>query len=107
MLVEPVTLPGRTLRLEPLGMQHAESMWRVATPDIFTYHFYGPEDASLEAFQAYIERILGESDRYPFAIVLNDTGDAVGTTSFMDVRPAHRGLEIGSTWIGKPYQGTH
>jgi ribosomal-protein-alanine N-acetyltransferase len=82
-------------------------MWRVATPDIFRYHFYGPEDETLEAFQAYITRILGESDRYPFAMVLNETGDAVGTTSFMDVRPAHRGLEIGSTWIGKPYQGTH
>jgi RimJ/RimL family protein N-acetyltransferase len=31
----------------------------------------------------------------------------VGTTSYFDIRPEHRGLEIGYTWLGKAYQGTH
>src|SRR5437868_1738047 len=107
MWVEPITLPGRTLHLEPLALAHAASMWRVATPDVFTYQFFAPEDDTLEAFQAYIRRILAEEGRFAFAIVLNDTGEAIGTTSFMDIRPPHRGLEIGSTWIANPYQGTH
>ena len=41
-----------------------------------------------------------------FAMVLNETGEAVGSTTYMDIRPDHRGLEIGMTWIAGPYRGT-
>jgi ribosomal-protein-alanine N-acetyltransferase len=107
MWAEPVTLAGRSVRVEALGMEHAEALWRVATPDVFTYQFYAPEDGSREAFGAYVRRILADEARSAFAIVLKETGEAVGTTSFIDIRPAHRGLEIGSTWIARPYQGTY
>ena len=39
-------------------------------------------------------------------MVLRDTGQAVGVSSYTDVRPEHRGLEIGGTWIGRTYQRT-
>jgi RimJ/RimL family protein N-acetyltransferase len=39
-------------------------------------------------------------------MVRQETGQSVGVTCYMDIRPAHRGLEIGSTWIARPYQGT-
>jgi ribosomal-protein-alanine N-acetyltransferase len=39
--------------------------------------------------------------------VVKETGKAAGTTSYLEIRPEHRGLEIGYTWIGKEYQGTH
>jgi len=37
---------------------------------------------------------------------LGATGEPIGSTSYLDIRPQHRGLEIGRTWIGKRWQGT-
>ena len=42
----------------------------------------------------------------PFAIVETDKGRAVGSTRFLNIRPEHRGLEIGWTWIGREWQRT-
>jgi RimJ/RimL family protein N-acetyltransferase len=42
----------------------------------------------------------------PFAVILCDTGRAIGSTRFLDLRPAHRGIEIGSTWYATAYQRT-
>jgi RimJ/RimL family protein N-acetyltransferase len=107
MDVQPVTLTGRTLRLEPLTMDHAEGLRRVAEPDIFTYGVIMPNEWTDEGWLDYMRRFLAIPGRVPFAIVLLDTGQAVGSTSYFDIRSEHRGLEIGYTWIGKAYQGTH
>src|SRR5437868_1390747 len=106
MQVEPVTLEGHTVRLEPLGQEHAEALWRLAEPDLFSYMWIWSKPPTLEAFRANIRRALETPNTRPFAIVLRETGQAVGSTSYLDIRPEHRGLEIGSTWLGKAYQGT-
>ncbi|MDQ6695284.1 MAG: GNAT family N-acetyltransferase [Chloroflexota bacterium] len=107
MLVEPLTLVGRTVRLEPLGLQHAEGLWKVSTPELFTYMWTWSDTGSLEAFRENIRRLVSRPDWRSFAIVMGESGEVAGTTSYLDIRSAHRGLEIGSTWIGKAYQGTH
>ena len=107
MDVQPVTLTGRTLRLEPLAMDHAGALRRVAVPDIFTYGVIMPNEWTEEGWLDYMRRFLAIPGRVPFAIVPLDTGQAIGTTSYFDIRPENRGLEIGYTWIGKAYQGTH
>ncbi|HEX9991037.1 MAG TPA: GNAT family protein [Chloroflexia bacterium] len=106
MRVEPVTIEGRTLRLEPLSMSHAEGLWRVAEPVIFKYTTVVLEDTTLEAFRAYVQRNLDMPGRVPFTMILKETGQPIGTSSYFDIRPEHRGLEIGYTWIARPYQGT-
>jgi RimJ/RimL family protein N-acetyltransferase len=108
MWVEPVTLDGKTVRIEPLGLEHSAGL-RAAymrDPDILRYHNIAPYDASDEAWSDYMQRSTTLPGRMPFAMVLKETGQAVGTTSYLDIRPEHRGLEIGYTWIGKDYQGT-
>lgn len=42
----------------------------------------------------------------PFAIVDKASGRVIGVTSYLDIRPGDRGVEIGFTWIAKPYQGS-
>jgi ribosomal-protein-alanine N-acetyltransferase len=37
---------------------------------------------------------------------LRDTGEPVGCSAYLEIRPAHRGLEIGRTWIARRFQGT-
>jgi RimJ/RimL family protein N-acetyltransferase len=39
-------------------------------------------------------------------MILKETGEPVGATAYLEIRPAHRGLEIGRTWIARPWQGT-
>lgn len=106
MWVELVPLEGRVISLVPLAVEYAADLWQLADPDIFTYMAVWPVAPHFEAFRDYIPTLLAMRDRYCYAIVLKETGKAVGTTSYLEVRPQHRGLEIGGTWIGKPYQGT-
>ncbi|MGA7733694.1 MAG: GNAT family protein [Chloroflexia bacterium] len=108
MWVEPVILEGKTVRVEPLGVEHSAGLRKAyeCDPSILRYHHIAPYDASDEAWSEYMQSSMNLPGRMPFAIVLKETGQAVGTTSYLDIRPEHRGLEIGYTWIGKDYQGT-
>ena len=104
--VEPVVLEGHVVRLVPLSMEHAEGLLSVCEPDIFKYFGHFPKQWTLEGFQAYIQGLFDMPDLQPFATTLRETGQPIGVTTYMDIRPAHRGLEIGNTWIGRAYQGT-
>lgn len=105
MDIQPITLAGRVARLEPLTAGHAESLAEVATPDIFTYTF-PPRELSAAGFREGIEMLRRLPGYCPFAIVLCEHGRAIGMTSYLDIRPQDRALEIGFTWIAKPYQAT-
>ena len=106
MDVVPVILEGKTVRLEPLRFSHATSLAQHADPDLFSFFAgYCPEDMTEEACRDYI-RLRMETDAISFAMVLKSTDQAVGHTSFMDIRPSDRSLEIGSTWIGRAHHGT-
>ena len=62
-----------------------------------------------ERMQAELERRLAlqaAGSMLPFAAVDNGTGKAVGMTTYMNAEPAHRRLEIGSTWYRKAVQRT-
>ncbi len=106
MQVTPVTLEGHDLRLEPLGAGHREDLRAAATPDVYRYLTLYPRDDTREAFDEYFDGLLSMEDRISFAMVLRDSGRAVGTSSYLDIRPEHRGVEIGNTWIGRRYQGS-
>ena len=65
--------------------------------------------ADLAAVNAWIlksQATAATGAEVPFAIVLNETNRAVGSTRYMDIRPDHRGLEIGWTWLAPEVQRT-
>ncbi|MBK8137598.1 MAG: GNAT family N-acetyltransferase [Chloroflexi bacterium] len=105
MNIQPVTLEGRTVRIEPLDRRHAADMAEAADDDIFKYHVLLPE-ISTAGFERYIETLLSRPNMVPFAQVLVATGKAIGGTTYMDIQTANRGVEIGTTWIGRAYHGT-
>jgi RimJ/RimL family protein N-acetyltransferase len=105
MEVAPVTLEGRFVRLEPLDRRHAEALAEAASEDLFAYHF-PPAELTPEGFAAQIEGLRTAPAWLPFAPVLRETDRAVGVTCYLDIQPHNRALEIGFTWIGKPWQGT-
>ncbi len=105
MQVEPITLEGETVRLEPLAEGHAADLARAASEDLFAYHF-PPSELSEDGFRTQIAGLSSLPDWCPFAIVHREEQRAVGMSCYLDIRAAHRGLEIGFTWVGKPWQRT-
>ncbi|HEX5719993.1 MAG TPA: GNAT family protein [Thermoanaerobaculia bacterium] len=106
MKVEPVRLEGRTVRLEPLTPDHAPLLWRHSHPEIYQWVLEWPRDGSYEAFREWLGGTMGKPASLVFATVLAATGEPVGVTGYLEIRPEHRGLEIGRTWIGKAHQGS-
>src|SRR5438093_591712 len=106
MRAEPVTLEGTHVRLEPLSLEHLadlcevgldEDLWRWTLTCLRTR----------EDMRRYIETALREEREgrsLPFATVHVGTRRAVGSTRFGNVEPVHRRVEIGWTWIGRPWQ---
>ncbi|MDG4820160.1 GNAT family protein [Micromonospora sp. WMMD956] len=102
MNLKPVTLEGRAVRLEPLGFQHVDALAAAARYDEIWTYLDEPTPDSRHAVEALIRDALTEQERavrLPFAIVERTTGTAVGSTSFIDIRPHDRTVEIGWTWL--------
>lgn len=108
MTLELPVLQGCVLRLEPLHVNHAAGLACVATPEEFKYAYLRPAEMTPQAFTTYIEqRQRHVAGWHTYTMVLQENDQPVGLSAYMDVRLANRGLEIGGTWIAKPYQGTH
>jgi RimJ/RimL family protein N-acetyltransferase len=109
MDIQPVTLVGRWVRLEPLRLEHAEGLWPQADePDIWRYMPYG-EVNSPQRLQAVIEDLLARQARgtdLPFVVFDVATGAAAGMTRYMTIDRPNRGLEIGGTWYGRRFRRT-
>lgn len=106
MDVQPVTLVGRAVRLEPLTTAHAAGLCANAGATALTYIYTKPHEHTPAAFAGYIQSLYDDYGWCPFAIMDQATAQPVGVSCYLDIRPAHRGLEIGGTWIAESYQGT-
>ncbi|MBS0190979.1 MAG: GNAT family protein [Phycisphaerales bacterium] len=102
----PVTLHSRTVRLEPLEAKHAPGLLAAADPELFRHTAQHPPEWSVNGFEREIAAVNAIHDSVALAIVLNATNQAIGRTTFMEIRPEHRGVEIGRTWIGRAHHGT-
>ncbi len=94
-------LEGRHTRLEPLAEAHREALFAASRfPEIFRWIMAYP--ATREAFDAIVDEALAASaagEEFAFATVDRRTGQAVGSTRYLALREADRGLEIGWTWL--------
>jgi RimJ/RimL family protein N-acetyltransferase len=109
MNLRPVTLTGKRVRLEPLGVEHAEDLAVAATDDQIWTYLDEPtpwDRSSVDAFIADAHRDQDHGARIAFAVIDARNGRAVGSTSYLDIRPQDRGLEIGWTWLAPSVWGT-
>ncbi|MBS0392053.1 MAG: GNAT family N-acetyltransferase [Proteobacteria bacterium] len=107
--VEPVILQGRGLRLEPLALSH-EAGLAAAAADGELWKIRVTSVPEPENTRAYIETALKmreEGSRFAFAVIDEATGRVLGSTSYHDILPAVRRVEIGYTWYAKSVQRTH
>ena len=107
--VEPVTLRDRGVRLEPLALTH-EAGLAAAAADGELWKLRITSVPEPQETRSYIEAaLLGreQGHRFAFAVLDDDSGLVLGTTSYHDIVPAIRRLEIGYTWYAKSMQRTH
>ena len=107
--VEPVTLRDRGVRLEPLALSHEEGL-RSAAADGELWKLRITSVPEPQDTRAYIEGALKmreDGNRFAFAVVDDATGKVLGSTSYHDIVPAVKRVEIGWTWYRKSVQRTH
>ena len=104
--VEPVILESRDVRLRPLcladekGIQAAAAdgqLWKLRVTSVPEPH---------EA-RTYIETAIQTDDRFAFSVTNTTSGEVLGTTSYHDILPAVKRVEIGYTWYAARCQRTH
>ena len=107
--VEPVTLRDRGVRLEPLALEHEDGL-RTAAADGALWQLRVTSVPAPQDTRAYIETALegrAQGHRFAFAVLDDASGLVLGSTSFHDILPAVRRVEIGWTWYRKSVQRTH
>lgn len=108
MLVEPVTLEGRHVRLEPLSLEHHAALCEVGL-DEDLWRWIPHPVTTPEEMRAYIEAALeGQASGgfLPFATIEKSSGRVIGSTRYGNIEREHHRVEIGWTWIGRAWQRT-
>jgi RimJ/RimL family protein N-acetyltransferase len=106
--LEPVTLTGDLVVLEPLRAEHHDALVAAAA-DGELWTLWYTSVPTPEGMAAEVERRLalaGAGSMLPFTVRRRDTGAVVGMTTYMDPDPVNRRLEIGSTWTARSAQRT-
>jgi RimJ/RimL family protein N-acetyltransferase len=103
----PVVLENAWVRLEPLALSHVADLAQI-TEDVEIWRWL-PITApkGVTEVRALVQSGLDDyerGERIPYAVVRN--GVTVGITSYLDLSPEHRSLEIGWTFYGRAARRT-
>ena len=107
--VNPVVLCSQGVRLEPLALAHEDGLaaaaadgqlWRLRVTSV-------PEPHQTRAYIETALQMREAGNRFAFAVVDEATGRVLGSTSYHDILPAVRRLEIGWTWYRHSVQRSH
>ena len=105
-VIEPVTLVGSTIRLEPLSLDHFEGLVEIGL-DPELWRWIGFPVRTRDDLRRYIEDALRDREAgraMPFATVLLDGSRPIGSTRYGNVDLFNRRVEIGWTWVARPWQ---
>jgi len=107
MVVKPIVLLGKHVRLEPLSEAHVPGLAEIGVGQNF-WHFMLYGDMNSEAdIQNWVLDIMSRGQRgtdLPFAVIHLESGRVAGATRYLNIAPNDRGLEIGGTWYGTEFQ---
>lgn len=104
--VDPVTLEFNGVRLEPLGLHHADGL-RAAAADGELWNLRITSVPEPHDTEAYIRTALDTPNRQAFAVIDAGSDAVIGSTSYHDIVPAVDRVEIGYTWYAKSRQRSH
>ena len=108
MNIEPVTLEGKFVRLEPMSIEHVDALWGAGN-DESLWRLIPSNIASRDDMKKYVEIALADRDRgvsLPFVTIEKASERVIGSTRFGNIEVANRKTEIGWTWITPKFQRT-
>jgi RimJ/RimL family protein N-acetyltransferase len=109
MDLTPLTLRGAYLTLEPIEERHAPDLFVAMQDEEVCRYLAWPPPTRLEETLAFVRdarEVMARGQSLVFAQVWNESGRAIGSTRLLDVRPADRQVEIGATFLARPYWRT-
>jgi len=108
MRIEPLTLRGWLVRLEPMRLDHVDGLTAVGLhPEL--WRWIPNPVTSRDEMLGYVRTALSELERgvsLPFVTILNSSDRVIGSTRYGNIDLPNRRVEIGWTWITPPYQRT-
>ncbi len=107
--VEPVTLEGYGLRVLPLALEHEQGL-QAAAADGALWTLRVTSVPEPENTRKYIEDALvmrEGGNRFAFVVQDAASGKVLGCSSYHDILPAVKRVEIGYTWYAQSVQRTH
>ena len=108
MVVEPVTLAGKVVRLAPMTMDYLDALWEVGS-DADLWKWIPYQITTRDEMKTYVQTALNWQEigtALPFVTIEQTTDRVVGSTRFGNIDAPNHRVEIGWTWIGKPWQRT-
>jgi RimJ/RimL family protein N-acetyltransferase len=104
--IEPVTLAGRFVRLEPLTRGHLDALTEIAyEPSL--WHWTNSRVTDRPSLAAYVDEALAAAqsgNTIPFATFSLARNRVVGSTRFLNIVARDSRVEIGATWVAVPFQ---
>jgi RimJ/RimL family protein N-acetyltransferase len=107
--VEPIVLSARGVSLVPLEREH-EAGLQAAAADGELWNIRVTSVPEPQQTGRYIQEALdarAAGNRFAFAVIDTASGKVLGCTSYHDIVPSVRRLEIGWTWYAKSAQRSH
>lgn len=105
--IEPVTLMGNHVRLEPMTEAHIPGLTEIGAGQTFwDFMLYGNINTK-EDMQNWVRDIIARGQKgtdLPFVAIHLASGRVAGATRYLNIMPKDRGLEIGGTWYGLDFQ---
>ena len=102
-------LEGELVRLEPISLVHEDGLWE-ASRDPRIWRWLSVEQPQTRAeLRAYLDAALAnaaDGTEMPLVTLRRADGRVLGSTRFLALRPEHRCIEIGWTWLHPDAWGT-
>jgi N-acetyltransferase len=106
---EAPTLEGELVRLEPLARAHEDALWEASRDERTWTWLSVHQPRTREELNAYLDAALANADaglELPLATIRSNDGRVVGSTRYLALRPEHRSVEVGWTWLHPEAWGT-
>ena len=95
-------LSGELVRLEPMTSEHESGLWDASRDERIWSWMSIVQPRTPDELRDYVENALANAAaglELPFATIRQTDGQVVGSSRFLSLRPEHRSLEIGWTWL--------
>ncbi|WP_427017099.1 GNAT family N-acetyltransferase [Pseudarthrobacter sp. P1] len=100
-----ISLSGHGVRLVPLRRRHAGELFGFIDSELWA-GMASPQPVSKRALERLFAARIMDPSTVPFAVLDDETGALMGTTSLYDYAPDQSRVEIGMTFFGRQFWGT-